>query len=229
MKIFQNQNDTLNYKVLQFFNTGELLSSWTYVNGELDGGFRVFSPKGILVEQGTYKNGKKVGVYLEHDTSGIVIGESYFIENKRIIYSVSWFSENKKIFGQTFHHLRNDTAYEYGQIAKEIDNDRIIKEMSWNSSIVSKDTISELPFFLTLTTIFPVHCDRYNVTFGTPNTNLDFISIDTTFVTTDSVITICNLKLKTGTNHVFCKVQAFSEYNPTFYAFKDVYLSIGKK
>jgi hypothetical protein len=130
MKVYTNRNDTLNYKELQFFETGELLSKWIYVNGYREGGFRVFSPKGVIVEQGTFKEGKIDGVYLEYDTTGILTGDSYFIDNKKIIYSDSWYTKDRKIFGQNYYFLRSDTAYEFGQIAKEINSDSIIKEMS---------------------------------------------------------------------------------------------------
>jgi hypothetical protein len=225
MQVYANKNDTLNYEVLHFFNTGELLSRWTCVNGHREGGFRVFTPKGIIVEQGTYKEGKKDGVYLEYDTTGILTGDSYFINNKKVIYADSWYAKDRTIFGQNYYSLKHDTAYAFGQIAKETKGDKLIKEMSWYSSITSKDTLTEFPYCITLNTFFPIHCDKYEVTFGTPDINLEFNHIDTSFVTTDSVIKICDLKLNPGTNHIFCKVQVFSEYKTTFYAYKDVYIN----
>lgn len=223
-KVYSNKNDTLNYQELRFFDTGELLSRQNYVNGHLEGSYEIFTPKGIIVEQGRFKEGKREGVFQEFDTVGTLTRETYYINDKKTIYTRNWLSKSQIYKGKDYYLFKNDTAFLIGQIVIERNDDIINTNMSFCSIISSKDTVSELPFCFNLRTIFPFPCSKYEITIGTPNINLEFSRIDTSFTTTDSVIIICNQKLNPGINHIFSKVVAFSRDTATFFAYKDVFV-----
>jgi hypothetical protein len=224
MKIYSDKEDTLNFEVKNFFETGELLSNWEYVNGLREGGFRVFTPLGKIVEQGTYEKGKQEGVYLEYDTTGVLTSESYYINGKRTLYSKAWTSKNRQMFGFDYYYVKNDTTFNYGQIARDDSSGIIIKNLSWNSLILADDTVENSSYSFELITVFPIHCSQYEITFGIPDSNLLFTKVDTNFVTTDSLVKTCRLKLKPGMNHIFGRVKASSEYDAIFFVFKDIYL-----
>jgi hypothetical protein len=226
-KIYPNKKDTLSYLELKYFPTGELFSRFNYNDGHPAGGFADFTPKGIIIKRGTYEAGKLVGVLQEYDTTGILARETYYINDKKVIYSYGWHSKNKEIFGQDFFLFKNDTSiYRVGQILKKLDGS-FIKNMSAYSLIISNDTILESSYCFDLRTFFPIPCNKYEISFGTPNTNLEFNKVDTSFTTADSLIKICNYKFHKGMNHVFCKVIAYSvdkADTAKFFAFKDVFV-----
>jgi hypothetical protein len=226
-KIYPDKRDTTTYKELKFFDDGMLLSRYNYRNNRPEGGFGAFTPKGIIIERGTYEDGNLAGVLQEYDTTGVLARETYYINGKKVIYSYGWYSENKEIFGQNIFLFKNDTAiYRVGQILRA-ENGTYIKKMSAYSLIISKDTILESSNCFDLRTFFPVSCSKYEISFGTPNINLEFNKVDTSFTTADSLIKICNYKFHKGMNHVFCKVVAYSvdiADTATFFAYKDVFV-----
>ena len=66
--------DNLKFKTLTKYNEdGKITLIASYNNGIVDGTFKKFYENGILMEEGTYKMMKKVGLWKYYDEAGNLI------------------------------------------------------------------------------------------------------------------------------------------------------------
>jgi len=208
-----------------FYKTGELHYKANKINGKLEGAYWLFSPKGSIIERGSFHNGSFDGVSQAFDTNGVLINEKYYINGVKVLYSECYESEMGHFVKQEFSRMKNDSIGIYiGQIVKE--NNVIRNDLSFYALIDADDTVNSqsLCFNLRLMNkgIKDYSC---KITFGVPDKNLKIENIDTCFVTTDTILKICNLRLNPGSNHLFGTVDFKSPNDSAiFYIYKDIYI-----
>lgn len=238
-KIFPNRHDTSSYYVTKFYPSGEILNRYESIKGKKEGGFFYYLQNGILLQRRNYQNGKLDGLLQYFDTTGLPSREEYFINGKRILYCPFYESNDNRYQKQEFTFIQNDSSYIYGNLVIDITNNQINRSLSFCPIIRCKDTIENVNNCFLLEIIPPFPKLKYEITFGRPNSNLKITEIDTSFVTRDSLIKICNLKMRSGINHLFCKIKLSFEDSSTIknaygdsaimYAYKDVFLKSKKK
>jgi len=228
-KVYPNNHDTSSYFVTKYYPTGEILNRFEYIKGKKEGGFYSYLKNGNVLERRNYKNDKLDGVLQYFDTT---------VNGKRILYCPCYESKNKYYNKQEFTFIKNDSSYLYGKLVIETDSNRINRSMSFCPIIKCKDTTDNIYNCFILEIIPPFPKLKYKITIGNPDSNLNFRSVDTAFLTRDSLIKICNLKFVAGINHLFCKITLANQdscpiYNAygdsaIMYAYKDVFVKSKK-
>lgn len=221
---FPNKKDTLNYHQNDFHLTGEKQCSFDVKDGKLDGDFYMYYKTGRLSDKGRFLNGNPEGIYQQFDSIGRLIRESYFVNNSEILYSEGLESNDGKYFKQLFHVVLNDTIYPIGALIWK--GDTIQTDLSHYAIIIGEDTLRSSNYSLQL----HIHTieksvAQYEITFGKPDTELEFDEIDTSFFSKSSVISLNNLRLHQGHNSIFGRIYVYSSDTSSFYVYKDVYVS----
>lgn len=225
---FPNKKDTLNYYQNDFHLTGEKQCSFYVKDGELDGDFYMYYKTGRLSDKGRFLNGHPEGIYRQFDTIGRLIRESYFVNNNEILYSEGLESNDGKYFKQLYHVVLNDTIYPIGALVWK--GDEIQTDLSHYAILIGEDTLSSSNYSLQL----HIHTveksvDKYEITFGKPDTELEFDDIDTSFFSKSPVASLNNLRLHHGHNSIFGRIYVYSSDTSSFYVYKDVYVNDKKR
>jgi len=223
--IYTDKKDTLNYKQIDYYKSGKLLSKTIYINGKANGEYVQFDPLGRIMIKENLSNNKVDGLRQEFDSLGMVALEIYYINGTRVLYSDVGYSKDGIRKKQDYYVITNDTAFKIGTLIKQ--GDTILNDLSRYAVIEGDDTINTLNYCLKLKICKKqVPEAKFEITFGKPDLKLRFTGIDTTFFTTNKENSICVLKLKTGINHIFCRIilHEGSKMLDSYYVYKDVYV-----
>ena len=82
----------------QYYENGSLEYMSTYKNGKLDGEYKEWSEKGILVEHSYYKDSLLHGEYNLYYASGKLFREGVYINGKREGEFKEWYSDRQLLF-----------------------------------------------------------------------------------------------------------------------------------
>jgi hypothetical protein len=221
--IYPYRKDTLNYQQLDYYPTGELLRKTTFKNGKVEGEYKKYYLKGNVLEHGIFHNGKQEGIFQQFDTTGAPATESYYLNGTCILYSDFLVSKDKRFNKQLFHGVTKDTAFPIGALVKS--GDTIQKDLSFYAVITGKDSTNTIDYCFKLQ-IYARKAPnpKYEITFGKPNIHLTFDKIDTSFISTENEIQICNFKLAPGLNHIFGRIFVYNADSASFFVYKDIFV-----
>jgi hypothetical protein len=225
--IYPNKKDTLNFKQIDYYPTGELYREFILKDGKIEGGYKEFYKTGIIFEKGNFIKGKLEGIFQQYDSVGEIASESYYLKGLRILYSEFFDSEDNKLTKQLFYGLEHDTVYPIGALIR-IGNE-IQSDLSHYAIMVVEDTILMSNQCIKL----KIYTDqtpktKFEVTFGLPDLKHGFEMIDTTYTLKQSESLVCNLKLMPGINHIFGRVLVYDadsiSTSASYYVYKDIFV-----
>lgn len=124
-KISYFVNGKRNGLTIEYDNYGNVISKANYLDNELDGSFKYYENK-ILVIEGTYKNGKKNGLFKEYDENGNLSHEYTMLNDLKNGISKIYENGKLKFYTEWKNDLENGKHKEYdenGFLIFEIDNE----------------------------------------------------------------------------------------------------------
>jgi hypothetical protein len=222
--IYPDKRDTMNFQQLDYYPTGEILRKTSIKNGQSEGEYIMYLRSGDIAERGRLLQGKIDGIFQKYDSIGRLAQESYFINGTRILYSEFFESKDKELMKQLFNVVINDSTYPIGALVKK--GDTIQENISQYAIITGEDSIHTLNYCFKLRILNDQKPDtKYQITIGTPNNKLEFDKVDTSFISSNNEILICNLRLVPGLNHLFSRIYVYDDDTASFYAYKDIFIT----
>jgi hypothetical protein len=224
--IYARNNDTMNYDALSFYKNGRLQNSIHIKEGKPEGVFLAYYENGLQEKIRTFREGKLNGIMSVFNENGQIMRESFYINDKQVIYSEFYVLEDSTYEKQLFTIVKSGQAYPIGHLVKR---DHIIQnDLSYYAEIKGMDTVNSTKYCFTLNVYIPNDSYEKDIVFGKFNENLSLEKSDTSLITKNSNIKLCLSNMKTGWNDIFGKVSFKNnlEITSNFYVYKQFYVQL---
>ena len=145
-KIYEYKFD--NFKVVQLYKNGHYETEIVYENDKLCNGPYNFKKNNRLLFKGSYRNGKRNGVWRKYDKKGQVILE--------IVYKngyIDWTEHDERFLSENFDHESDDYnqeqyyeeegIYQMGLDLEKMEKEETERYLSWNWSVNPKNFFDE--------------------------------------------------------------------------------------